>query len=145
MKRKDAHDTAGEIEWKPRRPHVRDPHPALRVDLVKLGVESAFHVDHAAREHERGAPGRCVLHVEAVAREPVLERGNVFVGSAKAPLELGGRKPAVEVGRRGVVLVGEKARETIRVAPRQDENHAIEADAAVEPGDVEGASDLTRH
>ena len=43
------------------------------------------------------------------------------------------------------MLVGEEAREAVRVAPRQDENHAIEADVAVEPGDVAGARDFARH
>ena len=43
------------------------------------------------------------------------------------------------------MLIGEKAREAVRVAPPQNENHAIEADVSVEPCDVAGTGDFARH
>jgi hypothetical protein len=124
---------------------VRNPDLAVGEDLVDLGVEGRFHIRDTSGEHERGAPGRRVLHGEPVAREPALESGDVVGRGAETQLELVGREPAVEVRRRGVVLVGEKAREAGRVAPRQDEDHAVEPRLSVQPSEVAGARSLVRH
>ena len=136
MERQDARDATREALGKSRRPHVRDAHAALEEHLVNLGVECSLDVRHAAGEDKSGAAGRRVLDFEAVARQPVAERGNVRVRGAEAPLEVRGREPPPEVGRRGVLLRGQEVLEGSLIPARQDEEDPLEAGVAVEARDV---------
>ena len=71
VEREHARNPPREARGEARRPHVRDPNPALEEQLVKLGVEGALDVRGAAGEDESGAAGGNVLDFETVARQPV--------------------------------------------------------------------------